>query len=614
MKRHYYSLLLILLFGLTAHAQLRIEVEAPTSVDINEPYFQIRYTINTADVSDFAAPQFTGFDVLAGPSVSTRQNFSSVNGHNTSSSSRTYTFTLAPQRTGKFTLQPAAVQAGGKSYRSRQIHIQVTGKGERNTQTTTQRQSAPAEQLRTAGSNVSNNDLYITADIRRKQTYEQEAVLITYRFHERPGVGLNSIALSKKPDFKGVVSQDIPVKSIDATVENINGRTYRTGVIQQYLVFPQQSGKITIPGITFDCVVIQRSNIIDPFDAFFNGGGNVGKSLKRTVPEITLDVKPLPTPKPADFSGAVGKFAIKGELLSPAVKTNEISTFRLTVSGTGNLKLITPPALQWPAGFEAYAPKTSDNTRTTNEGTTGDMVFDYTFIARNTGKHELPAVSFSYFNPENGKYENATIPSQHVIVEKGERSEEDIQQELQLRGSDIRSPRPTTEKHQFLKWNSLPYWGCFAGIILIAGIILSVLQKHLRLQADTVSRRNSKAGKMAARALRQAKVLSGQNNPTEFYAAIARALYDYAGNKFNIETAAISRERITAEMSVHQIPEPLTETFDRTLETCELARFAPQGMNEDEEKFYESTCRLLTDLEEAYRKGKRLKTNPTVSS
>lgn len=609
MKLHHYSLLLFLLLGITAHAQLRIDVEAPAAIDINEPYFQIRYTINTADVANFSAPQFTGFDVLSGPNVSTRKSFSSVNGHNTSSSSCTYTFTLAPQRTGNFTFPPASIQAEGKTFRSRQVSIQVTGKGERNSQTSQKRESAQTEQLRTAGSRVTENDLHITADIKRKQIYEQEAVLVTYRFHERPGVGLNSITLSKKPDFKGVVSQDIPVKEIDATVETIDGKTYRTGIIQQYLVFPQQSGKIVIPGLTFDCVVIQRDNFIDPYDAFFNGGGTIGKSLKRTVPEISLEVKPLPTPKPTGFSGAVGKFEIKGELLPSVLKTNEISTYRLTVSGTGNLKLIAPPTLSFPAGFESYAPKTSDNTRITNGNISGDIVFDYTFIARNTGDYELPAVNFSYFNPDSGEYENATIPPKHVKVEKGERSEEDIQQELRLRDSDIRTA-DATDTTLWPRWNTPPYWTCFTVLILIAVLIRFILQK--RFHADAVTRKNSRAGKIAAKALRQAKSLLGQNNPAAFYTAIAQALHDYAGNRFNIEPAAIGRERITAEMTACRIPESLITSYDHALETCELARFAPQGLNENEETFYNSVSNMLTDLEEAFKKEKRQNKTQTV--
>lgn len=599
---------LFILWGLTSHAQIRFEVEAPSSVDINEPYFQIRYHINTSETSHLASPSFAGFDLLAGPSVSTQQSFSSVNGHSSSNSSSTFTYTLAPQKKGQFTIPPASVQVNGKTYHSRSVSIKVTGSG--------QRQSSPSparpertEQLRRAGSAVTDKDLYIMADTRKSTVYEQEAVLVTYKFYERPGVGLNSIALSKKPDFKGVVSQDIPVKNIDATVENINGKSYRTGMVQQYLIFPQQAGEITLPGITFDCVVIQRDNSMDLFDAFFNGGGNVGKSLKRTAPEKKLTVKPLPSPKPAGFSGGVGKFSIKGELLSPEIRTNEPATFRLTITGTGNLRLISPPSLQFPADFEAYPPKTTDKTETTREGISGSMIIDYTFMPRKTGEYDLPSVRFTYFDPQSEKYESAVLPVQHVTVIKGDRSDEDVERELQLRGSDIRDIKPAVSGsalHTGTRWwNTLPYWSCFAGLIFLSLFIFSRLQSFIRRRSDAVSFKRSKAGKTATKRLKQAESLLHANQPADFYTMLSHTLHGYAADKFGIDMSVLNRERIGEEMLQAGIPAELKEAFTQAIETCEQARFAPQMIESSPEEFLRSIIQLLNAIEAAASKKKQ---------
>lgn len=599
---------LFILWGLTSHAQIRFEVEAPSSVDINEPYFQIRYHINTSETSHLASPSFAGFDLLAGPSVSTQQSFSSVNGHSSSNSSSTFTYTLAPQKKGQFTIPPASVQVNGKTYHSRSVSIKVTGSG--------QRQSSPSparpertEQLRRAGSAVTDKDLYIMADTRKSTVYEQEAVLVTYKFYERPGVGLNSIALSKKPDFKGVVSQDIPVKNIEATVENINGKSYRTGMVQQYLVFPQQAGEITLPGITFDCVVIQRDNSMDLFDAFFNGGGNVGKSLKRTAPEKKLTVKPLPSPKPAGFSGGVGRFSIEGELLSPEIRTNEPATFRLTITGTGNLRLISPPSLQFPADFEAYPPKTTDKTETTREGISGSMIIDYTFMPRKTGEYDLPSVRFTYFDPQSEKYESAVLPVQHVTVIKGDRSDEDIERELQLRGSDIRDIKPAVSGNALHTgtrwWNTLPYWSCFAGLIFLSLFIFSRLQSFIRRRSDAVSFKRSKAGKTATKRLKQAESLLHANQPADFYTMLSHTLHGYAADKFGIDMSVLNRERIGEEMLQAGIPAEQKEAFTQAIETCEQARFAPQMIESSPEEFLRSIIQLLNAIEAVASKKKQ---------
>lgn len=599
---------LFILWGLTSHAQIRFEVEAPSSVDINEPYFQIRYHINTSETSHLASPSFAGFDLLAGPSVSTQQSFSSMNGHSSSNSSSTFTYTLAPQKKGQFTIPPASVQVNGKTYHSRSVSIKVTGSG--------QRQSSPSparpertEQLRRAGSAVTDKDLYIMADTRKSTVYEQEAVLVTYKFYERPGVGLNSIALSKKPDFKGVVSQDIPVKNIEATVENINGKSYRTGMVQQYLIFPQQAGEITLPGITFDCVVIQRDNSMDLFDAFFNGGGNVGKSLKRTAPEKKLTVKPLPSPKPAGFSGGVGRFSIEGELLSPEIRTNEPATFRLTITGTGNLRLISPPSLQFPADFEAYPPKTTDKTETTREGISGSMIIDYTFMPRKTGEYDLPSVRFTYFDPQSEKYESAVLPVQHVTVIKGDRSDEDVERELQLRGSDIRDIKPAVSGNALHTgtrwWNTLPYWSCFAGLIFLSLFIFSRLQSFIRRRSDAVSFKRSKAGKTATKRLKQAESLLHANQPADFYTMLSHTLHGYAADKFGIDMSVLNRERIGEEMLQAGIPAEQKEAFTQAIETCEQARFAPQMIESSPEEFLRSIIQLLNAIEAVASKKKQ---------
>lgn len=616
MKQRITSLLSFLILALTAlHAQLRVEVSAPSSVDINEPYFQIRYTIATASADGIEGNLAKDFDLLSGPNTSVSQSTTSINGRIHSSQSTTYTYTLAPRTKGTFTIPAMTVRAGGHSYRSATVTIHVTGQKDRNAKANTNAQTSgdPTADLRSAGSSVSQSDLYVKAQLKRHEVYEQEAVPLVYAFYERPGVGLNSVGLNQKPDFKGIVSQEIPVKNIDATMVNVGGHSYRSGVVQQYILFPQQSGRIKIPALTFDCVVMQRLSSIDPFDAFFNGGGNIGQSLKRTTAEDVLVVKPLPSPKPADFSGGVGQFKVEGKLLNPNVRTNEMITYRITVSGTGNLKLLSAPSLKFPADFDAYAPKTNDQTEVTLNSVKGSVTFDYTFVPRNLGHYEIPEVRFVYFDPTTAEYKTIIVPAVPLDVKKGDRSDADLERERQLRNSDIR-PIDTTDvtlksAADYYHWNTVGYWAVYA--LLLAGFLALgyATRYYRRSHADTASTRASRAAKTAFKQISKAqKLLKAGDAAAEkaFYAELARLLSTYLDNRLGLATADLDKEALATALTRRGVDEPTISALQQLQDECAYARFAPAPSAEGEQpaRHAEEAKRVITEMERQIKNEK----------
>ncbi|GFI35004.1 hypothetical protein IMSAGC014_01512 [Bacteroidaceae bacterium] len=600
-----YVLLLLILGCTTSQAQLRLEVEAPSKVDINETYFHITYTIASASTHDFSKPPMTGLDVLAGPAMSVNTVSSTVmsggRSVNRSSSSTTFTFTLAPLEKGTFTIPAASVKVDGKTYKSPPVTIQVTGNGNRQNAGNQQQASSQDTPLRTAGSRVTDKDLYIRAIVGREQVYEQEAVSLSYKFYERPGVGLNSVSLSKKPDFKGMVSLDIPLKNIDAAVERVGGEMYRTGVVQQYVVFPQQTGRITIPGLTFNCVVLQQEAGLSLIDAFFNGGGNIGYSLTRNVPETFIEVKPLPQPRPSGFSGGVGQFSVRGDLLTETPRTNDMVTYRLTVSGSGNLQLLTAPSITFPADFDVYSPKVTDNTKVLAGGVTGDIIFDYTFVPRNVGQYDIPAIDFIYFNPSDGTYQTKTVPSLHMNIEKGNRSDADLERERTLRSSDIRDIKTGTVRFDseaaFIWWGTSGYWAVVAGILLFFILLVAVLRRHNRANADVVARRRSKAVRQAKRRLRLAGRMLKKGDQKAFYTELSRALNAYLSDKLSVEVAALNDDRLIYEMNQRGVSEEQFSPFRQLLEECGFARFAPAADGNGANELYRRALDEITRLD-----------------
>ena len=580
-------------------AQLKMQVDAPQTVDMSEDYFQIRFTVNALNVEDFTAPNLSDFDVLSGPSTSIRSSSSSINGHTTREESTTFTFILAPKGKGKFSIGPASAVVKGKKVQSAQRTIEITGNGKPKSHA--QQRQPQNDRVQQAGARISESDLFIKVIANRKKIYEQEPVLLTYKFYAKTGVGLNNIGLHKKPDFRGMLSQEIPVKEIELNVENINGVPYRTGVIQRYVIFPQSTGKISVPGVTFDCYVIQQDRSIDLIDAFFNGGGTITRTVQRTVKDVDLEILPLPAPKPADSSGGVGQFFIKGELLNTEFKTNDVATYRITIEGSGNLKLIPAPKFTLPADFDVYSPKTTESTSVTEEGTTGKIVYDYTFVPRNIGDYTIPAIDLHYFDPLAENYVTTSTKPLSFHVEKGNRSNEEYERVQGLQRSDIRDihncDKAVTPYSQLFWWGSFSYWLIYVLILLAALLSVRLIQRYVEVNADVVSRKSKKAGKMAVRRMKAAKQFMDANKRADFYTEVSHALYGYVANKYNISTSALNRSNIEAEFGMHHVEESAVKQFIHLLDECDFAQYAPSDQVMPMKEMYDRSVNAIIDIE-----------------
>lgn len=595
------SLLLVWLLGvlLPLYAQLQLKVQAPSQVSANQQYFQVRYTIQSDDASNFREPATSDFELLAAPGVSTYSNTINVNGRVSSSSSTTFTLTYRAKKKGKFTLPAASVQVGGKTIRSGAVTITVDGTPSSAPSAGGGASTPQPSGGQTAGS-FSDKDLYVRASLDRTTVYEQEAVLLTYKFFAAPHVGLNNISLAEKPDFKGIVSQEIPIREIQPTREQIGGRTMITGVMQQYLLFPNQAGEVTVPSVTFDCQVIQQTAVEDMIDAFFNGGGRVGRTIKRTVQPMTFQVKALPQPQPADFAGGVGEFTIKGELVTPQPRANDVCTYRLTVSGKGNLRMLIAPTLPVPDGFDTFTPKTTDKTQLTASGITGEMVYEYTFVPRSMGPVTLPGISFSYFDVATQTYKTLRTEEIKMNVAKGTKSDEEYERERQNRASDIRDIHPSPEDGHTADgfWQSLSLRTILSFYLLLPLLYIGVTRALRRYQmggASTAQGRSRKASRRARQQLKAAGDLLQKGEERTFYAAMLKALHGFLADKYGIALSEMTHERIEQALQAHATEEQ-RQRFMALIDTCEMAQYAPVGDAAHKEEAYRQALELMESI------------------
>ena len=577
---------------------------APSHVAMGEQ-FRLTYTVNTQNVSEFRAGDIPdAFEVLIGPNRSVQSSYQMINGHTSSSSSITYTYIVVAMKNGSFTIPAAHVVVDGKTIASNSIKITVSGKSQANSgggSSSRQRDNDGAE-LRDAGSRISGSDLFIKVSANKRRVYEQEPILLTYKVYTL--VSLTQLE-GKMPDLKGFHTQEVDLPQQKSfKVETVNGRPYRTVTWSQYVMFPQITGKLQIPSITFNGIVVQQNRNIDPFEAFFNGGsGYIEVKKQIQAPGIEIQVDPLPQ-RPATFSGGVGKFSISAQLDKTSVKANDPIRLRVIISGTGNLKLIKQPEVAFPKDFDKYDAKITDKTKLTSNGLEGSMIYDILAVPRHQGKYEIPPVEFIYFNTETKKYETVKSEGFTLDVAKGSGnssiSDFTGQEDLQLLNKDIRYIKTGDTRQHSLDDFFLGSTGYLVSIILLALVFISlfvIFRQRAIENANITKRRAGKANKVATKRLKKASKLMAENKPGEFYDEVLRALWGYVGDKLNIPVEQLSHDNISMRLSERNVNEETISQFIGALDECEFERYAPGDPKGNMNKVYEKAMTAIEHIE-----------------
>ena len=600
--------LIIILMALIAYStqaladKVSFTASAPDVVVVGEQ-FRLSYTVTTQKVKDFQAPSIKGFDVLMGPSRSQQSSTQIINGNVTSTSSITFTYILMANAAGEYTIGGASIVADGNQMVSNSVKIKVLPPDQNN-------DSGQSGNHSSSNATVSNKDLFITATASKTNEFEQEAFVLTYKIYTRETkLQLNN---AKLPDFKGFHSQEIEMATnAKWTTEHYQGRNYYTTVYRQFVLFPQQSGKLYIDPAQFQLTVGKPIQSVDPFDAFFNGGSNVIEIEKNiATPKIAINVNPLPAGKPADFSGGVGEFTISSSINSKELKTNDAITIKLVISGTGNLKLIANPEIKFPDDFEIYDPKVDNQVRLTREGLTGNKVIEYLAIPRHAGTYKIPGVSFSYFDIHSKSYKTLKTEEYVVNVEKGAGNADQVianftnKEDLKVLGEDIRYIKQnevTLQPKGRFFYGSMAYW-LFYIIPALAFIIFFIIyRKQAAENANVAKVRTKKANKVATKRMKLAGKLLSENKKDAFYDEVLKALWGYISDKLNIPVSRLSKDNIEEKLRNHGVNEELIKEFLNALNDCEFARFAPGDENQAMDKVYSSSIEVISKMENSIK-------------
>lgn len=583
MKRILHILFLLFTAVVTAWGEevtLKGEVEPVVHVGEN---FKLRYVLNTTDARNFnlgALPD--AFDVLIGPNQSTSISTVIVNGNRQTSQTLTLTYVLSATKTGKFTIPPASVTAGGQKVKSEPLVVQVIAGNEAK------------------GSHAAHsaNDFFVIVSASKRNVSEFEPFLLTYKvcWHpDLPVINLDAINLELQNVFMQPYN-DTQQKS--KKVETIGGRVLVTVDWQQYVVYPQKAGRLQIPSLSFKGYI--REDIgYDPFDPFSAGYREVPRMLTANAVDIQVDEL---SNKPADFSGGVGRFTISGQLDKQQVKENTPLTLSVTVSGRGNLNMLKEPLVVFPRGFDTYDTKQSENFQLTAEGLNGSVTYDFMAVPQRKGTFVIPPVRFVYYDTGSRSYQTVATDSFRVEVLKGDgtsSSVRDFSTSDAATSGDLRALKTGIEAlgRTDSLFGSALHLVLLPLLLLLFALAFVVLRIRAKGQADVVGAKGRRANKVAVRRLRKAARLMAAHQPAAFYDETLRALWGYVGDKLNIPVSQLSRENISQRLAERGVSADVTDSFLQAIDECEFVRYAPGDPQGNMSRVYDKSVAAIEQIE-----------------
>ena len=578
---------LLLLTAAGAYAEdVTFKINVELFATVGQP-LRVEFTLNAVpDKGSFTAPSFDGFDVIAGPVESSGRSIQIINGNSTTSASHTTTYLLLPHNSGTFTIGAASVKVDGKRYSTHPTPVEVKDAGS----TTTAQEQNGNENSQATDSNgqISGEDLFISLSFSRNNVYKGEAILATLNLYNRSA--LVDYALNKQPAFDDFWAHQLdPVRNIRR--ENYNGKVYEVYTIGNWLLYPQKSGQLTIEPVEMTATIqIQAPSTGGGFDPFSNMFNVYNIERKLATKRISVNVKDLPAGAPSSFSGAVGHFSIESALSASQLEANSSATYTLKISGKGNTSFIAAPKIEFPASFEKFPVKTSEEISYTGSGMSGTRIFEYSFIARADGTYTIPPVEFTYLNPESGQYVTISTGQPDTITVTPDTGSGNAAQVVSGAGLSREDVRELSNDIRFIKLDlpkfrknirpaifSMGYFAVILGIVAMAIITYLLLLRQRRYRRDITLVRGKRANKVAVQRFRAAERHMKSGNRNGFYEEMLKALWGYISDKFNIPVANLTKEYVREELQKRGIASEEAYHFTAIISKCDEAQYSPSA-------------------------------------
>lgn len=609
--RIYITLLMLAFTALCGWSASTFQISVATQhggddIEVGEQFY-VYLKLNNID-GEPPAPDVQGAKVKYFTLSSQSSSISIMGGQRSQSVSKTYVATCTAVKEGKFTIGPLTL--GGIKSNSVSYSIVKSGSGSlskmqqrqqsQQQQQTSRQQSATQDQSQQSGPTFigkGNDKLFLKASVSKSSAYEQEALVYTVKLYSSYAP-IKFIGATEAPKFDGFVVEESDETSRSLTYETYNGKEYATAVIARYIIFPQMTGKLTVKGNTYTVSTDEQEYYDDPYFRMLTVRRPI--QLNVTPNDLVIDVKPLPQPQPADFSGGVGQFTITSSLPSESLKTNQPASIIYTVKGTGNVKYVKLPDLNniYPKQLEVFSPTPEVNASPKGSNVSGDIRFDYSFTPLETGIFEIPEVSLVYFNPVSGQYEKSVAKGYRVEVGKGASSDKSQTKNRLKFNSELMPLQGLSHSHIPLV-RKFPFWLLYIVPSLALAVIVVIYRRHMSNLADVVGTRMRKAGKVASKRLKKAAACMKAGQRENFYDEMLIALWGYVGAKLNIPTSELNRQNVADRLSDAGTSADVISSLVAVLDDCEFAKYAPQSGADELKTVYERGVDIINRLEDS---------------
>lgn len=610
----------MLVSAITVLAQESIQVQAPNVVAADEQ-FNVTFVIEGENSpSDFQWSPGSDFQLVWGPQKGSSTSITIINGKRTRTSQSTYTYVLLPKSTGTFTLQEAEATVKGENIKSRRVSIEVVSNGASSrSQQSSGSSSSSSSSSKSSSGEIDSEDLFLRLTLSRTNVVVGEPLTATLKLYQR--VNIAGFEDARFPSFNGFWNQEVQAPTnIDFQRESLGDKIYNSAVLRSWTLIPQQAGDIVIDPAELVCLVNVRvaTTPMSIFDSFFQDDyRTIRKKVVSASP--TVHVAKLPAGAPSSFGGGVGTYSIKAQVSKDSLKTHDAASLVVTISGRGNVSLLEAPKVNFPPDFEVYDTKITDATDKGSK-TSGSKSFEYPFIPRSHGEFTIPPIEYSYYDVSAGKYVTLSTDPIEIRVARGNETEPastgivssgTIRKDVRSLGSDIRfisTKLPSLSRKGAFMVFSTGFWIALCLLLAAAAACYFVLRSLASRRADVVGTKNRQATKMARKRLSAAGGYLQNNLYTAFYEELHRALLGFISDKCNIDSADMSKERISESLQAGGVSAELSDSFISLLDACEFARYAPDAGHEAMNAHYESAVSVISSIDSSMKK----KSSPSV--
>ena len=600
--KHLKSIIVILMLAVVNAAAfaLSFRVEAPQQVVVGQKFSVTFQLVNapSTPAGNPAIPSISNCKLLFGPGISQSSSYQNINGHESSSSTIGYTYSYKAEKAGTVTIGAAKMNVGGRSLSTKPIKLQILPpdrSAQRGTQSSVQAYDIDTQ---TADKPVSGKDVFIRIVLSKPTAYEQEGVLCSIKLYTKYQV--SKFITNVQPAYNGFMAEEVPV-TLQGRFESVGGENYFAYVIKQSVLFPQQTGKLTISSGSYDLTVQQFETINTSFGRMRSP---VDKTIKVNSNTASINVMPLPSPRPADFSGAVGRFSVTRALTSKKIRTNEAATIKLIISGQGNFKSLTPPKFGFSSQFDQYDPQTAVTASPSGATLSGKVTVDYTFVPQSVGQFAIDGTSFTYFDLNSHQYRTIKVDGFNLNVEKGSASNAVKYNDAVMK--DI-LPMETgsldlSKSHGsiFGEWYTIIY---YIVLLLAFAIVLFIYRKKVKERANVTLMKRKGANKVANRRLKRAKRYMNKGQKELFYEEMLTALWGYYSDKLSIPVSELNRDNISKNLDGYGLSQEAIGRVINILDECEFSRYAQSAeSNVPMAEIYRMACDSIDEVENTKKK------------